>query len=636
MRILLVDDDEALMETLAGSLVQQRYAVDIAVDGETAREFLALFTYDVIVLDMLLPDVEGISLCRQFREAGTDTPILILTAKDTSSDKVRALDAGADDYVIKPFDFDELCARIRALLRRESHGATALLRWGDLSLRPETFEVFYGEHELHATPKEYALLELMLRHPSRVFSLGAIIDNLWSFQEPPSEDAVRTHVKGLRQKLKAGGAPKDFIETIYGVGYRLRPLGCEVTDGITGNVVQAASTLEPCIPTKSDIAAAVANAWDAHKETMQERLRVLEAVAAALDAGGLSAELQKSGRSQAHKLAGALGCYGFPEGSRLACELEHLLQLAPLDHRHSSEVSAAVRQLRQRLDHRMDQGSSDRAAALAIAHPAPEPVDESRASAPEIWIVGASKSFGKALEAAAIAAGLCSLVIPDASEAGYRLQSHSPGGVLLWLEAVQFEASMALLEAMPHADYELDSSGPNHEPNRGPIVVITDSQDFHQRLQIVQHGVDRILSSTVSPEGAIAVMQQLLQRDRTDIKVMILDDDPQILDLLKALLSPWGFQLTTLDNPANLQSLLAVVQPDLLVLDVEMPTVSGLEICQVLRADEDWRRLPILFLTVHEETSVRRQAFDVGADDFISKSTMASDLPVRILNRLKR
>ena len=130
----------------------------------------------------------------------------------------------ADDYVVKPFNFDELCARIRALLRRDSHVSTSDLHWGDLTLKPDTFEVFYSEHQLHTTPKEYALLELFLRHPHQVFSLDAIIEDIWSFEDPPSGDVVRTHIKGLRQKLKAGGAPKNFIETVYGLGYRLKAI----------------------------------------------------------------------------------------------------------------------------------------------------------------------------------------------------------------------------------------------------------------------------------------------------------------------------------------------------------------------------------------------------------------------------
>ncbi|MEL6381192.1 MAG: response regulator transcription factor, partial [Cyanobacteria bacterium J06626_18] len=285
MRILLVDDDATLMEPLARSLIRQRYAVDIAVDGETAQEFLALFPYDLIVLDMLLPNVEGTALCQQFRQQGITSPILILTAKNASADKVRALDAGADDYVVKPFDFDELCARIRALLRRDSHVSTSALKWGDLALNPNTFEVFYAERQLHITPKEYALLELFLRHPHQVFGLDAIIEDIWSFEDPPSSDAVRTHVKGLRQKLKAAGAPKNFIETVYGLGYRLKDLNPAPT--LTQEVVGS----EPQKPTRAEMRAAVAKAWEAHQETMQERLSVLAAAAAAITVGQLNIDL---------------------------------------------------------------------------------------------------------------------------------------------------------------------------------------------------------------------------------------------------------------------------------------------------------------------------------------------------------
>ncbi|MEL6249587.1 MAG: response regulator transcription factor, partial [Cyanobacteria bacterium J06627_15] len=276
MRILLVDDDDALMETLAQALIGQRYAVDIAGDGETAQEFVALFSYDLLILDMLLPDTDGLTLCQQLRKEGMTSPILMLTAQDDHQNKVQALDAGADDYVVKPFDFDELCARVRALLRRNTHLAESVLHWGSLSLNPVTLDVAYGDQPLHMTPKEYALLELFLRHPSRVFSLDAIIDNLWSFEDPPSGDAVRTHIKGLRQKLKAGGAPKNFVETVYGLGYRLRPLEEQTT--APAKVTQ---------PSKADISAAVAKAWESHQGTMQERLSVLEATAAALDIGRL-------------------------------------------------------------------------------------------------------------------------------------------------------------------------------------------------------------------------------------------------------------------------------------------------------------------------------------------------------------
>jgi DNA-binding response OmpR family regulator/HPt (histidine-containing phosphotransfer) domain-containing protein len=374
MRILLVDDDETLMETLAESLIRQRYAVDMATNGETAQEFLALFPYDLIVLDRSLPDAEGISLCQRFRQQGITAPILMLTARDDSADKVQALDAGADDYVVKPFDFEELCARIRALLRRDSHQAKPELNWGHLSLNPVTFEVFYGDHQLHTTPKEYALLELFLRHPTQVFSLDTIIEDIWSFEDPPSGDAVRTHIKGLRQKLKAGGAPKSLIETVYGVGYRLHPLEPEATLG------KPPSESDIRQPTPAEMVTSVAQAWETHQGTMQERLSVLEATAAAIDGGQLSTDLQQAGCSQAHKLAGSLGCYGFKEGSRIARELEQLLQRsAPLDDQQVDQIFQLVRRLRQNLS----EGLNHRNVAAAIAR------------TPQLLIAGASESFSE-------------------------------------------------------------------------------------------------------------------------------------------------------------------------------------------------------------------------------------------------
>jgi len=620
MRILLVDDDEALMETLAEALIRQRYAVDIATDGETAQEFLALFTYDLIVLDMLLPGVEGITLCQRFRRQGIDSPILMLTAKDSSTDKVRALDAGADDYVIKPFNFEELCARIRALLRRDSHTTTTLLRWGDASLKPDTFEVFYGEHQIHTTPKEYALLELFLRHPNRVYSLDTIIENLWSFQDPPGGDAVRTHIKGLRQKLKAGGAPKDLIETVYGVGYRLKPL----VDADPAAVESSDATpMSPVVPTKSEITAAIATAWSVYKDEMYERLSVLETVAAAIANGQLSSDLQDAGQAQAHKLAGSLGCFGFPEGSRLARQLEDLLQLdMPLDYQQSSHISTTVQQLRQRLSGE-DHTLAVPAAIANSARPDSPPVSD----IPQIWVVGATEPFNHQFGAEAATAGFHSVTLPSPDAAQDRLQTQTPAIILLWIGDDGSDGAMALLEAV--------CAGSDHRPPI-PILILTDIQDFYDRLHMAQQGASRLLSKSTEPAGIIDAIHHVQRADRADIKVVILDDDTSMLALLQTILLPWGFQLTTLDDPTQLPSVLETVQPNLLVLDVEMPEASGLEICQLLRADERWWQLPVLFLTVHDDITMQQQAFSVGADDFVRKSAMARELPMRILNRLKR
>lgn len=223
MRILIVEDDERIAESLVEALSDQHYVVDVANDGQQGWEFIETLTYDLILLDVMLPKIDGISLCQQVRSRGYRMPILLLTARDTTIDKVAGLDAGADDYVVKPYKLQELMARIRALLRRGGLDSPPIMQWGSLRLDSSTCEVTYGKQPVNITPKEYRLLELFLRRGCRVFSRSAILENLWSFEEPPGEDTVKTHIKRLRQKLKVVGAPDDFIETVYGLGYRLKP-----------------------------------------------------------------------------------------------------------------------------------------------------------------------------------------------------------------------------------------------------------------------------------------------------------------------------------------------------------------------------------------------------------------------------
>jgi len=222
MKILIVEDDERIAEALAEALADQHYTVDTAADGEAGWDLVEAFPYDLVLLDVMLPKLDGIQFCQQLRDYSYRMPVLMLTARDTSIDKVMGLDAGADDYVVKPFDLEELSARIRALLRRGGTTTPPVLKCGSLQLDPSSCEVTYRDRSLNLTPKEYSLLELFLRNRRRVFSRSAILESLWSFEEPPEEDTVKAHVKGLRQKLKAVGAPANFIETIYGLGYRLK------------------------------------------------------------------------------------------------------------------------------------------------------------------------------------------------------------------------------------------------------------------------------------------------------------------------------------------------------------------------------------------------------------------------------
>ncbi|MEM8675274.1 MAG: response regulator transcription factor [Cyanobacteria bacterium P01_G01_bin.67] len=222
MKLLLVEDDWEISELLSEVLQAHKYLVDIAADGEIAWDFVKAFKYDLILLDVMLPKLDGFSLCRQLRARDYKMPILLLTAKDTTSDKIEGLDSGADDYVVKPYKLDELQARIRALLRRGMSSVSPILKWGDLNLDSNTCKVSYREQTLKLTSKEYSLLELFLRNGSKLLSRSAILENLWSFEEPPDEDTIKSHIRRLRKKLTNAGAANNFIETVYGMGYRLQ------------------------------------------------------------------------------------------------------------------------------------------------------------------------------------------------------------------------------------------------------------------------------------------------------------------------------------------------------------------------------------------------------------------------------
>jgi DNA-binding response OmpR family regulator len=223
MKILLIEDDDRISKAIAEALTDQNHSVEIADDGEIGFNFAEVGCFDLIVLDLMLPKLDGISLCKKLRQMGNKTPILMLTARDTSMDRVLGLDMGADDYVVKPFNLPELLARIRALLRRGVVSCTPILEWGELTFNPKDCKAIYGEYALYLTAKEYALLELFLRNGSRVLSRSVILDHIWSFADLPGEETVKVHVHSLRQKLRTAGAPANIIENVYGLGYRLNP-----------------------------------------------------------------------------------------------------------------------------------------------------------------------------------------------------------------------------------------------------------------------------------------------------------------------------------------------------------------------------------------------------------------------------
>jgi DNA-binding response OmpR family regulator len=220
MRILVVEDEKKLAEIIKRGLIEEGYSVDNALDGIEAEDLAMSVPYDVILLDLILPKKDGIEVCLNLRQKNIKAKILMLTARDSLGDKVKGLDSGADDYLIKPFDFEELCARIRALLRREENILPPKLQAGALMMDTSTREVWKGQKRIDLTPKEYAMLEYLMRHPNIVITRIMFEQHVWSLELDSGSNLVDVFIRKLRRKIDEEGK-ESLIQTVKGAGYRM-------------------------------------------------------------------------------------------------------------------------------------------------------------------------------------------------------------------------------------------------------------------------------------------------------------------------------------------------------------------------------------------------------------------------------
>lgn len=223
MRILVVDDDRRLCGIIKRGLLEEAYAVDVAYDGEEGEYLATINPYDLIILDIMMPKKDGIEVCQELRSNRINTAILMLTAKDTVEDRVKGLDAGADDYLVKPFAFNELLARVRALLRREGQIKTPEIQSGDLFLNTRTREVWRGERSIELTTKEYVILEYFMRHPNVVVTRTMIEEHTWDYDFDSMSNLVDVYIRRLRRKID-DNEKASTIQTIRGAGYKLKVL----------------------------------------------------------------------------------------------------------------------------------------------------------------------------------------------------------------------------------------------------------------------------------------------------------------------------------------------------------------------------------------------------------------------------
>ncbi|MFN6474343.1 MAG: response regulator [Nostoc sp. SerVER01] len=613
MRILLIEDEEILASVLLKSLTKQHYVVDVAQDGQMGWEYTQNANYDLLLIDVGLPKVDGITLCQRLRSGGCFTPILLMTAKDGTRERIQGLDAGADDYLIKPLDLGELQARIRALLRRSDRPITPILEVDALRLDPSSCEVTYNNKLLELTAKEYSLLELFLRNPSRVFSRGDIIEHLWTFDDPPQEETVKSHIKYLRQKLKAAGAV-DWIENVYGLGYRLNPgreQGRQGEQGKQGGK-EKAQVASPQL--EEQFQQAMGGLWKQYEGLMVQRLAVLEELAVALSHNTLTQELRKSAEREAHKLAGVLGMFEQDNGTQIAREIEQILgkdgDLSLGDKRQLLSLIADLGKLINQMGQKVDNQTT--AIAQEICS--------------QLILIDPNLQLGSQLQQLVECMGMCWQQITNLEDAKNFLQTTSPDLVVINVDGVgRGEESLALLS-------ELATRTPPV-----PVLVLADNDELVERVTFAQCGARGFLAQPLTAAQVWNVSSQLLQRTRSlRINVLAVDDDPLILAALRPMLEPWGMRMTGLDNPLRFWEVLQSSTPDLLILDVDMPQISGIELCQAVRTDPQWQELPIVFLTAHREIKIVQQVFAVGGDDYVIKPVVGAELLARITHRLER
>jgi VCBS repeat-containing protein len=606
MKILLVEDDRSLANILKDMFEEQSYLVDVALDGETGLDLASTYQYDLIVMDVMLPKQSGLRVCQRLRAAYSKVPILLLTAQGTGEQKVAGLDAGADDYLAKPFNMAELMARIRALLRRSHGEASPVLEWRGLRLDPATGMVTGNDLILPLTAKEYEIVELLLRNPQRIFSQTVLIERLWSVDNIPTENAVRAHIKGLRQKLRKVGL-NDIIETVIGLGYRLQQKNLNVD----GEELPELSE----VPVSEFEPPQMANLWQQYRPQYLERAEQLDrAIARIKNDQVVDADILQQAQQESHTLSGSLGSFGLECASKLAYQInQRLRQVELLKSSDIKHLELLVQSLQTELQATtedsfievMPLGEPNHSIRLLI-------VDDDPALAHQLASLGSAYSIQTQIES-------------NPKGVLDRMKQWDPNVVLLDLNFPDApEAGFDLLKDMSEQSLQL------------PVIVFTARDRYSDRLRAAQLGGSVFLQKPIAPSSVInMVLQVYAQSDPEEIGLMQVNADTHAAEAIELQLKSWKFRWASVYTAKQCWAQLPAFKPDLLLIDADLPSGSGFDLCQVIRNEPRLYNLPVIFMVPSLAPDVIRQICAVGGSACIVKPVAEADLISRILHCFK-
>lgn len=677
MKILCIEDDYYLAKLIETTLVQQHYQVELASDGEMGWNLAETYTYDLILLDLILPKLDGFRFCQKLRSPQSsslnpnwETPVLLMTAVETVTNKVMGLDAGADDYVVKPFNLEELSARIRALLRRNQGRRTLLLTWGELCLNPNNCEVTYQGQPIILTSKEYELLELFLRNPNQIFNLDRLLERLWTTDEFPTEGTVRAHIKGLRKKLKQSGV-ENILETIYKLGYRLKS-----PDSLAKEAKPKKQKKKPKIEEQTGIVPEISVSgvlpqlealWQECRPSYCDRLNRIQQAVIALEQNNLTPEIQHQAEREAHTLIGSLGSFGFEEASHLCRKIQQILQRQePLDTVAAQQLKQLIATVEQHInenqplfvenptrERRKEQGTNQYSVAESTSPNSPTSDNPAQAilnpttgnpliaAKISVLIVDDDLPLARKIAIEALNWGIEASIASNLKQAEQLLsQTHFDGLILDLNFSTPGESGLDFLRRIRHQYPQI------------AIVMLTAEDAFATRVEAARLGSQCFLQKPLAPTQILAAVTQVLQQANLPApRLLVVDDDPQLLHLLEQLLTSSGYQVTVLEQPEQFWQTLEQTTPELLIVDIELgnrfssntqteistlPALSGLDLCQVIRTDPRWNRLPILMLSAHTDGETMRRCYAAGADDFLHKPIVETELLTRIQIRLQQ